>query len=497
MLYDCKPSSKDLNFSSKFLEHPQRSRIMRLFDTSWDDIHKLLPRLGYGLSDVSADEVFERYERLREFIDEITNWRMKHNRRAFWNILPYVHFLAGVLALFWVRQSQNKIRGCFPAEIRDRMPRMMQAALDHLTMAADLEVRHSHEFRNTTRETYTSTVINCALAEAYCFAYHLKAFLPLDSAPFMRQDLVDKFERSRAKSQLKARKIDPSHLGWLPTCIHGLYRFANLKVEPVPEPPKLNVTDDLFADYTQRQLIDQAHLRWLYLWKRMEEAYRECEQVEYRKAAMTHWNMHNPEVMPLMPWDGSISWTLIRDEKRYFYKHKLSFMDLSKRLLSSLDDSRLTLALIFAAPSLRLTCLFRRALYHGRALHEGTHQARFCQEACEAALKTLPSVKLGLADQDFFHVNLTALLARAIAAQVKDIPYADATARGVLETINAATLHNLPLKDRWFYHKVATSLIGGPHKSLATRGRKLALKDGHAKVYDTITDAKALIRLMG
>ena len=313
----------------------------------------------------------------------------------------------------------------------------------------------------------------------------------------MREDLVGAFERYRAKSQLKLRSIDKSCLGWLPTCIHGLYCFPMLKLKTPRKTPKVDTGDDLFAEYAQRQLLDRPHLRWLYLWKRMEEAYRETEQVEYHKATMTEWNMHNPEIMPLMPLDGSISWTLVRDEKRYFDKHKLSFTDLRKRLFSAIDDTRLTLAPIFEAPSLRLTCLFRRALYHGQAIHEGLEQAQYCQHACEAALKSLPSVKLDPADQDFFRVTLTALLARAIAAQVKDNPYAEATARGVLETIDAATLKKLPLSDRWFYHKVATSLMGGTNKSLATRGRKLAAKDREAKVHDTITDAKALMRLMG
>ena len=298
MPYDCKPSPKDLAFTSKFLTHPQRSRIMALFDASWNDIHSLLPRLGYEMSEVSPDEVLERYERLKEFIDELTSWRLKHHTLAFWNVLPYVHFLAGILALFWVRQGEKKTRGFFPAEIRDRLPRMMQAALDHLTMAADLEVRHNYEFQNTKRETYTQAVTNCALAEAYALAYDLKAYLPLEVAPFMREDLVGRFAQYRAKAQLKARKIDKPLMGWLPTCVYGLYDLPIFKGEPRSKMPKPPASDDLFTEDTQAQLIHQPHLRWLYLWKRMEEAYRETEQMEYRKAAMTEWNMHNLTCSP-------------------------------------------------------------------------------------------------------------------------------------------------------------------------------------------------------
>ena len=98
-------------------------------------------------------------------------------------------------------------------------------------------------------------------------------------------------------------------------------------------------------------------------------------------------------------------------------------------------------------------------------------------------------------DQAMLKINLTAQLAQAIGAQHKKRDYALATAKGVLESIELKDLRALPLKERWFYHHVAADLIGGSHKSLAVRGKKLILAEQQPTSQDVISHARMLLRL--
>ena len=155
----------------------------------------------------------------------------------------------------------------------------------------------------------------------------------------------------------------------------------------------------------------------------------------------------------------------------------------------------MAVGMIFDAPLLQFNGLFRRALYHGRALNE-RGQPEACQKTCETAFSMLDTLRLKDNDRAMLKIALTAQLAAAIAAQDADRAYARATARGVIESVDIKALRSLPLKDRWFYHHVAAGLIGGTHKSLATRGCKMVLGQDLAKSRGPISDARMLLALL-
>jgi len=108
-----KPQTTKIRFSENFLKHPKRSSIMRQFDWQWAKAHKLLPQICYRVRDVAPADVLEAYDGIQEFIEAMTNWRMRHSPPSFLKPLAYSHFLAGMLAVSWLEASDAKSLGWF------------------------------------------------------------------------------------------------------------------------------------------------------------------------------------------------------------------------------------------------------------------------------------------------------------------------------------------------------------------------------------------------
>ncbi len=492
-----KTKTAPIPFSKEFLKHPKRSETMRHFDWQWEKAHKLLPQLCYRVGDVKPSEVLETYDGILEFIEDMTNWRLRHSPRSFLNPLAYSHFLAGVLAMSWVSAADAKCRGWLEIEMRSRLASMVQAALDHFAMANDLEAQFE-SWKDKPRALYGRKVTTCALAEATGMALRMKAYLPLNAAPFMREDLVTRHEAYRAQAIALTVDCPVDGKDWLRLCALGL-EGNTIPVTRIRTPQPKDVDDfDIVARDVRFHLQNNSHLRLFFLWKRMHEAYREVEEYEYGKASMAQPNGHYPEIMPLPPTDAWVANHVINGERLHIEKDQksgLKYSTLDYINFGATMDRRLAVGMIFDAPLLQFNGLFRRAFYHGQALHE-TGQAQACQETCEAALILLEKLHLKEARRNMLHVNLIAQLAASLGVQEKAKAYAKATARGVVEQVDLKALRALPLRERWFYHHVATGLIGGVHKSLATRGRKLAVTQDLPKSRGPVSDAHMLMALL-
>ena len=278
-------------FSKEFLKHPKRSATMRQFDWQWEKAHKLLPQICYRIGNVDPVDVLEAYDGIAEFIEAMTNWRMRHSPRSFLNPLAYSHFLAGMLAMSWIEASDANSRGWFQIDMRDRLALMVQRALDHFAMANDLEAQFE-SWKDKPRSKYGRTVTTCAMAEVTALALRMKAYLPLGSAPFMHEDIVSRHEMYRTQALNRTADIKLDGMDWLRLCALGLEQNTiPVTRQKTPFPKEADDLDILGRDI-RFHMLGSSHLRLFYLWKRMHEAYREVEEYEYGKAAMDQPNGH-------------------------------------------------------------------------------------------------------------------------------------------------------------------------------------------------------------
>ena len=498
MFHHAKQADDAIKLSKDLLTHPHRSALMRRFDFQWEKAHKLLPQLCYRIHAVEPTDVLDAYDAVLEFIQAMTDWRMRHSPRPFLNPLAYAHFLAGVLALSWVDAANARNRGWYGVDMRDRLAPMLQASLDHITMAADLEPRFDSRDHKTSRSRYGRAVMACALAEATATTFCFKAYLPMDAAPFTRQDLTAAFARYKDEALELSHDNAGDGTDWLRICALGLERFEVLGCEHRTTLPEEVESVDVMGRDIKHRLLGGSRLRLFYLWSRMHKAYREIEELEYEKATLPTHNGAFIEIMPLLEQGTWVANHLINAERRHIEKEQAGGFDrcsLNTLNCGATTGLRLVVGMIFDAPLLQLDDLFRRAIYHGRGLTE-RGQPEACQEACEVALKLLYCTEIKEEHAVFYRINLVGFLARALNAQSNDKEDSASAARMLLESTDINTIRRLTLKDRWFYHHAAAGLLGGTHKNLAARGRNLVLAQDVPKSCDPVSDARMLLALL-
>ncbi len=470
---------------------------MQRFDWQWKQVHEILPQLCYRCSALKPDDVLTEYERVAEFIASLSDYRLRHCPSVFQNVLAYAHFLAGLLAYNWIKTAFTKAPGYFPASSQDRLPRMTQAMLDHFAMANDLEARFASGYQKNRREGYMRAVLECALAEATGLAVWVKTQLPVGSAPFMQRDLITEHERYRNGALKRSKTMPVNGKDWSRVCAIELEGLGLSPASDRGDHDALPRFDDPVASDIAFQMNEARH-RLFYLWSRAYQAYLEFEAFEYGKASMAQPNGHFPEIMPPLP--GSVwitntviagEWEHLEDEaRRGWFKEGFT----SRNCLFG-SDGRLHTGASFNAPELSLSGLFKRVMVHVRAAHE-SGQAAYSRDLAEAALAQLEQLEISKKNKRFLNVNVTAMLARAVAALPEtEQSHPKAAARGVLSRITPEELKSLPLRDRWYFHYIASFLEGGAHKSLATRGRKLAQNTIPPKPRSLISEARFLMHM--